>query len=178
MVFLWYSFWNLFEKTNKQSKQWDWFLHLSNDWETRRQRHGISTGIRARTKISPRKRGSLKEELPSSRRRRVAFLPNTRPIYRTLSDSASNSNRIATIVSQCFTSCTTASNCHNFSEVYEEREYRCLGKFADLGLTYTRTRSVATSWVTSVLSVSSSTMENSSSKRLANISNVMWFGNR
>ncbi len=42
----------------------------------------------------------------------------------------------------------SVSNCHKLSEVYEEREYRCLGKFADRGLTYTaRTRSVATSWV-------------------------------
>ncbi|EFX85663.1 hypothetical protein DAPPUDRAFT_313799 [Daphnia pulex] len=33
----------------------------------------------------------------------------------------------------------SVSNCHNLSEVYEEREYRCLGKFADRGLTYTYT---------------------------------------
>lgn len=33
----------------------------------------------------------------------------------------------------------SVSNCHNLSEVYEEREYRCLGKFTDRDLTYTYT---------------------------------------
>jgi hypothetical protein len=67
----------------------------------------------------------------------------------------------------------SVSNCHNLSEVYEEREYRCLGKFADRGLTYTYTERRDVLGY-ECLSVSSSTMENSSSKRLASIANVMW----
>ena len=82
----------------------------------------------SRTRNSLRKRGSPKEKSPTSRRRRVQFLENTRASHRSWS--------YITILSECFTAFTTVTN---LSEVYEESEYRCLGKFADRELTYTYT---------------------------------------
>ena len=177
MIFILKFIWKN-KQTNKQNSGVDFYTCLTMEIETRRQRHEISTGIRDVSVVQSK---FVPEQKISS-----GNVGHSRKSYRLLGGSVSHFWQIYGRHTGRFRTLRQTpiglpqSSANVLQRVQLSQTQRSLGRtwvpllgqicrsWIDLHSTYTERRDVLG------LSMSSSTMENYSSKRLASIANVMW----